>query len=239
MSLWGEYVCPTWSYYDTLCLCVVPVSNPKTRAKQRFGPHSLDILSLMIGSLLGDAYAEKHGEGTRICFQPEHSNNAYFLWFHNKVAELGYCNIVTPNIIKRIGKGGKLRLLSRFKTFTYASFNWIEEAFYVKIEDYRIKILPPMEEEYLTALALAVWIMVDGGGVSSGLKIATNKFTLIEVTKLCEIINRKYELNARPKSAGVANQYVIYIPSGSLPLLAKIIGPHMHPSMYYKVNSQL
>lgn len=239
MSYWGKYICPTWSYYDTLCLCVVPFSNLKPRAKQRIGPHSLDILSLMIGSLLGDGYAEKHGEGTRICFQQEHSNNAYFLWFHNKVADLGYCNIVTPNIIKRIAKGGKLRLLSRFKTFTYASLNWIEEAFYVKIEDSRIKILPPLVEEYLTPLALAVWIMDDGGALSSGLKIATNNFTLIEVTKLCDIINRKYELNTRPNSAGVANQYVIYIPSGSMAVLAKIIGPHMHPSMYYKLNSHL
>lgn len=81
--------------------------------------------------------------------------------------------------------------------------------------------------------------MDDGGAVSYGLKIATNNFTLIEVNLLCEIINRKFGLNVRPGSAGVANQYIIYIPSASLPVLKKIIGPHMHPSMYYKLNSQL
>jgi ubiquinol-cytochrome c reductase cytochrome b subunit len=96
-----------------------------------------------------------------------------------------------------------------------------------------------MVEEYLTPLALAVWIMNDGGAVSYGLKIATNNFTLIEVNLLCEIINRKYGLKARPGSAGVANQYIIYIPSVSMPVLARIIGPHMHPSMYYKIKSHL
>nr|AYE93300.1 LAGLIDADG homing endonuclease [Termitomyces sp.] len=217
----------------------MPFNKPRTRAAQRIGPHSFNILSLLIGSLLGDASAEKHGEGTRICFQQEHSNNAYLLWFNRQVADLGYCKNVTPNINRRLGKGGKLRQLSRFKTFTYASFNWIEEAFYVKNESQRIKIVPPFVEEYLTPLALAVWIMDDGGAVSSGLKIATNNFTLIQVNLLCKIINCKYELNARPVSAGVANQYIIYIPSSSMAVLAKIIGPHMHPSMYYKLNSYL
>jgi len=127
MSLWGKFICPTWSYCETLCMCSVPSfaeqSLRKTRARQRIGPHSINILSLLIGSLLGGASAEKHGEGTRICFQPEHSNKAYLLWLHKQVAELGYCNIVTPKILTRLGKGGKVRQLSRFKTFTFASFN--------------------------------------------------------------------------------------------------------------------
>src|SRR6267154_1853807 len=103
----------------------------------------------------------------------------------------------------------------------------------------KVKIVPPMIEVYLTPLALAVWVMDDGGAVSSGLKIGTNNFTLLEVKLLCNIINRKYGLNARPHSSGVNNQYVIYIPSTSMGVLAKIIGPHMHPSMYYKLNSYL
>jgi ubiquinol-cytochrome c reductase cytochrome b subunit len=156
MSLWGEISCPTWSYFDILCLSLVPFSKPRTRAIQRIGPHNLNILSLLIGSLLGDASGEKHGEGTRICFQQEHSNNAYLLWFHKQVADLGYCNIVTPKILTRLGKDGKMRKLSRFKTFTFASFNCIEEAFYIKKESHRIKIVPFKLEEYLTPLALAV-----------------------------------------------------------------------------------
>nr|QXM15415.1 LAGLIDADG endonuclease [Leucoagaricus naucinus] len=232
-------MCPTWSYFDILCLSTIPFSNPKTRATKRIGPHNFNILNVLIGSLLGDAFAEKHGNGTRICFQQEHSNNAYLIWFHKYVSDLGYCNILTPKILTRIGKGGKLRQFTIFKTFTYSSFNWIEEAFYFKNDDHRIKIVPHKVEEYLTPIALAVWIMEYGGAVSSGLKIATNKYKLIEVKLLCEIINRNYGLQARPCLAGVNNQYIIYIPSASMPVLAKLIGPYMHPSMYYKINSHL
>lgn len=240
MSLWGELYCPTWSYNETLMMSLMPFNKPKTRAIQRIGPHDMTILSILIGSLLGDASAEKHGEGTRFCFQQEHSNNAYLLWFHSYVANLGYCNSESPKILSRIAKGGKKRELSRFKTFTYTSFNWVLDAFYInEVGRPRIKIIPAIVEQYLTPLALAVWIMDDGGSVSYGLKIATNSFKLEEVQLLCDILNRKYGLGARPQSAGVVNQHILYIPSASMPVLAKIVKPHMHPSMYYKLNNHL
>ncbi len=77
----------------------------------------------MIGSLLGDAYAEKHGNGTRFCFQQEHLNNSYLLWFHNYLSELGYCTNTIPKITTRLGRQGKLRYLSRFKTYTFSSLD--------------------------------------------------------------------------------------------------------------------
>jgi hypothetical protein len=40
------------------------------RAKNRIGPHDLEIISVIIGSLLGDAYANnRSGEGVRICYR--------------------------------------------------------------------------------------------------------------------------------------------------------------------------
>jgi hypothetical protein len=81
--------------------------------------------------------------------------------------------------------------------------------------------------------------MDDGGAVSYGLKLATNSFTLQEVELLCKIINHKYRIVARHVSAGVPNQHLIYIPASSMPTLANIVRPHMHPSMYYKLNSHL
>ena len=67
-------------------------SAPRTRAIKRIGPHNIDILSIIIGSLLGDAYAEKHGLGTIICFQQEDNHSAYLFWLHSSVSKLGYCN---------------------------------------------------------------------------------------------------------------------------------------------------
>lgn len=81
--------------------------------------------------------------------------------------------------------------------------------------------------------------MDDGGAASYGLKLATNSFALQEVELLCNILNHKYSLDARSVSAGVPNQHLIYIPSSSMFNLANIVHPHMHPSMYYKLNSHL
>jgi hypothetical protein len=79
-----------------------------------------------------------------------------------------------PKILTRLGKNGKIRYISRFKTYTYSSFNWIQEIFYVKI-------IPSCIDILMSHLLLAIWIMDDGGVVSTGLKIATNSFTETEV----------------------------------------------------------
>jgi len=237
MSLWG-FNEPQMNLYDEISVrLILPFSNQnqKIRAVKRIGPHNFDILCILIGSILGDSYAEKHGNGTRICFQQEHSNNAYLLWLHSFISKLGYCNSDTPKILTRLGKGGKVRQLSRFKTFTFTSFNWIQEAFYVN----GVKTVPLIVEQFISPLALAVWIMDDGGIVSSGLKIATNSFNQAEVQMLCDILKIKYNLKATIISAGVPNQYNIYISKNSIKALTNIVGPHMHPSMYYKLNTHL
>jgi len=40
------------------------------KAKRRIGPHDKDVISVIIGSLLGDSYgSKKYVEGTRFCFR--------------------------------------------------------------------------------------------------------------------------------------------------------------------------
>ena len=53
----------------------------------------------------------------------EKLNSSYLIWFHEFLSERGYCNKTVPKLTTRIGKGGKIRYLSRFKSYTYSSFN--------------------------------------------------------------------------------------------------------------------
>jgi ubiquinol-cytochrome c reductase cytochrome b subunit len=76
-------------------------SSPRTGAIKRIGPHNIDILSIIIGSLLGDAYAEKHGLGTRIFLQQEDNHSACLFWLHNTVSNLGYYNEKIPELSRR------------------------------------------------------------------------------------------------------------------------------------------
>lgn len=248
MSLWGKLYCALNDFsflkiesnylnYNFLISLnsIVYLPLKKLKSTQRIGPHNYEIISIIIGSLLGDAYAEKHGNGTRICFQQEYFNSSYLLCFHKFLSERGYCQIIIPKITTRLGKQGKIRYLSRFKTYTYSSFNWIYENFYKENK----KIIPKNISEYLSPLALAVWIQDDGSRVSSGLKIATNCFTYEEVIFLAEILRYKYNFKISVHKSGALNQYNLYLSKKSMKNLVEIIKPYMHTSMYYKLNGYI
>lgn len=58
------------------------------------------------------------------------------------------------------------------KTYTFRTFNWIQEAFYPEGK----RVVPIFLQVYLSPLALAIWVMDDGAKVSSGIKLGTNGF---------------------------------------------------------------
>jgi ubiquinol-cytochrome c reductase cytochrome b subunit len=210
------------------------IIGQRLKAEQRIGPHNFDILSIIFGSLLGDAHAEyrSQGKGTRICFYQEAKHSAYLMWLHNIISNLGYCNPIKPETQKRLGKKGVVRNVVRFKTWTYSSFNWIYELWY----NNNIKVVPFNIGEYLTPLALAIWIMDDGSKSGSSLKLASNSFTFSECSQLVKVLYDKYNIKASVQSAGVENQYVIYIFKESMPILRDLVLPYVHPSMKYKIN---
>lgn len=233
------------------------LSKRKIRSEKRIGPHNYDILSIIFGSLLGDGYAEKRiiGNGTRICFYQEGKHLAYLTWLHKLISNLGYCNPQIPVIQTRLGKKGIVRKTVRFSTWTYTSFNWIHELWYIrhssnsceadnwtmmpkaalKPASLLLKIVPKNIDSYFTPLALAIWIMDDGVKVGTGLKLARNTFSYEDCLYLVKILYVKYDLKASVQSAGVINQYHIYIWKESMPKLREIVLPFIHPSMKYKI----
>lgn len=57
--------------------------------------------------------------------------------------------------------------------------------------------------EYISPIALAIWIMDDGGWIKNrGLKLATNCFTLKEIKFLVSILEEKYGLSLAIHYAG-------------------------------------
>lgn len=265
MSFWGEINCPICvTLYSILSssnlpvkfsTMLIPFNKPSTKSIKRIGPHNKDVYSIIFGSLLGDGYAEKRAGGTRIQFAQENTHGAYALWLAQQLAERGYRSTQPVEISTRLGVGGKVRSLYRFRTYTFSSFNMFHEMFYcqktLSLEPNTIaagetinpnpknrKIVPSLTDLslYLTPLALAIWIMDDGTQSGKGLKLCTNCFTKTEVETLSSVLGDIYNLKATVSSAGVVNQYVIYISSHSMSLLKKIVEPHMVPSMRYKLG---
>lgn len=214
------------------------LSTPGAKAKSRIGPHDIDVLSILIGSLLGNCHLERSGNGSRFCFQQEGSHEDYLKWFYDYLAIRGYATSNIPKIQTRMGEGGKIRKVLRFKTWTYSSFNWIHELFYIRTNYVGVKVVPDISilDMYIRPLALAVWIADDGGRVGSGLKLSTNSFKYEECMILVELLRIKYGLVVTIQSSGAPDQYVLFIHKQSIELLYKIVEPHLHPSMKYKFN---
>lgn len=220
--------------------------NKRLDSTQRIGPHNIDILEIVIGSLLGDGSMEKDNKlspACRFAFQQEKPNSEYLLWLHAEIAKLGYCKPNIPQIMSRLGENGSMRYSIRFRTYTYSSFNWIYEGFYktdinlTNNKTIRRKIVPEFIKDYLTPRALAIWLMDDGCyHKKRGIKFATNSFTLNEVKFLGSILKSKYNLDCSIHKTGVVNQYNIYIPKKDLNSFIKIVKPHIHQTMLYKLG---
>lgn len=66
----------------SLLIAVLPgIGQIKLNSLKRIGPHNIDILSLIIGSTLGDSHLEKRagGLGTRVIFEQSNKNVEYLM----------------------------------------------------------------------------------------------------------------------------------------------------------------
>lgn len=205
------------------------------RAKNRIGPHDKDILSVIIGSVLGDAYlSNRTGEGVRICYRQSIFHKEYLHWLYTFFYDRGYVSNLQPRKYTRTIKTqeGKEYYGYEFNTFTFRSLGWVHKMFYSKGK----KIVPLNIAEYLTPLALAVWIMDDGGFTGYGIRIATNSFTLKEVELLNEVLKSKFNLETTIQKLSNKNQYSIYIKKQSINDIRSILEPYLHSSMLHKLG---
>lgn len=73
------------------------------------------------------------------------------------------------------------------------------------------KCVPYNIDQFLTPLALSIWIMDDGTKVEKGLKFSTNGFTYQECVILTNALYKNFFFKASVQSAGTKNQYILYI----------------------------
>jgi LAGLIDADG DNA endonuclease family/NADH-Ubiquinone oxidoreductase (complex I), chain 5 N-terminus len=216
-------------------------NNRKLTSYERIGPHNIDIISIIVGSTLGDSHLEKRkrGIGTRVKFEQCSKNTEYLMWFHKYLSSRGYCTIKEPVLRKRIREKGVILYHYVVNSYTFSSFNWLHDMFYTLdiSQNKYIKIVPLNLEEYLTPLALAIWFMDDGSICGSSVKIATNCFTDKEILFLCYILKKKYNIICSKMKDGRKKGCSLYIYKSSLPIFSCLIKPYMLPSMYYKLNN--
>jgi hypothetical protein len=164
------------------------------------------------------------------------TNKEYALWLYKFFYNRGYTSNLQPRqkTSTLISKEGTEYYGYEFNTFTFRSFNWIHRLFYNNGR----KVIPGNIYEYLTPLALAVWIMDSGCFANSGIRLATNSFKLKEVELLQDVIKSKYNLETTIQNIYIKDPNSIYIKikPKSVNKLRNIVGPYIHFSMLHKLG---
>jgi hypothetical protein len=214
------------------------------------GPHNLDVISVLVGCLLGDAYALKNNKGipgTKFRFKQSGRHKTYLFFIYEFFYTRGYCTNSGPReyktiLIKAANKKPQTYYGYEFDIFTFSSLNWLYDLFYLN----GIKMISSEIMNYLTPMSIAFLLMDDGGWLSGSksVRISTNKFTLQEVELLRDTFKAKFNLDCTiqlltTKGAGKAtpkDKYSLYIKLSSLPRLRELVLPYMHSSMLYKLG---
>ncbi len=210
----------------------------KSYSQKRIGPHNINVVSAIIGNLLGDGHAEKRNDATRFHIHMNNKNAEYIFWLHSFFNKNGYCSEEKPKVKKQIGKHNVVYFSIKFRTFSFSSLNYLYDLFYVKQkinnETSFKKRVPKNISSLLNEKVLAIWFMDDGGKSASGIKISTESFSYDEHILLQQAISEKFNLSCTIQK--YKSKFILYFKKEDKEKLSKIIKPYMIPSMYYKLD---
>lgn len=203
---------------------------PNYDAAKRIGPHNQDVISVLVGTLLGDCHAEREKRGgVRFRFKQSERHKDYIFWLQEFFYKRGYCSNNLPVLFKDGNK--KQYNCYRFGTYRYTSLLWLYKLFY---DHNKLKRVPKNIADFLTPLSLAIWISDDGGFHNSGVRIHTNCFTKEEVTILSLALQTKFNIKSTLHKN--KNNVILYIKAESMPRLKKLLKPYLISSMHYKIG---
>ena len=171
---------------------------------------------ILIGAILGDGYIYPSGK-----VQLEHSmkGKAYLDWKFQELRNLAYRSLSTVTRMDK--RSGKKYSSCRFWLRQYF-ISW-RKIFYrgkKKFFPRNLKILP---------LALAVWYMDDGCFSDKRCTLSTDNFSVRSLRRI------KAELKCLGLDAYIRSNGKIGISAKSHQKFFKLIKPHMHKSMRYKL----
>lgn len=147
---------------------------------------SHDELSIIIGSILGDAYVYPLG---KICFEQSSKQSDYLNWKYSLLKRLAYPKIAIVSRLDR--RNGVVSESKRF--FLRQYFRKFRELFY---PDGKKTIPIQILEKWLTPLSLAIWYMDDGHLEKHKYPtIATESYRLEDLDKVISLLKDKFKLD--------------------------------------------
>jgi len=186
---------------------------------------------ILVGKLLGDGHLETSNKGRTFKLRIEHSltQKEYVNWLYQEFKEW----VRTSPQIKKQKVKGTIYWKYWFNTLSHGSFRFYGQQFYRN----KKKIIPGLIHRWLTPLALAVWFMDDGSIKSKYHRariINTQGYTKREVERLIAVLKSKFDIQCKLRRQ--KEGYQIMILAESVDKFIRIIKPHLHSSMYYKIK---
>jgi hypothetical protein len=181
--------------------------------------------SIVVGSLLGDAYLYPNGT-LQIEHQLKHAD--YVLWKYENLKGIAGRS---PAIVERYdSRTNKTYRSMRF--YTKAVLKDFRSGFYRG----RKKVIPARIGSLLNPFAMAVWFMDDGGRgarTPKGVVFNTSSYTLREQRILQSVLAEKFGLQTSVHRGGKGFQ--LYIKRQSFERFVKLVSPALIPQMQYKL----
>ena len=187
-------------------------------------------LAIIIGTILGDAHVEQYDNDARISVLHSLKQKELVNWKHR---ELKRFVRMQPKIIRSFdSRYAQTYFQFRFQTRRYPAFKALAKIFYQK----RTKIIPKSIGKLLIEpISLAVWYMDDGGRRKDchGMFLNTLSFSETEQKILQKCLLQNFDIKSRIH--WVTDGFRLYIPQSDALKFCQIIGPHIIPSMTYKL----
>ena len=183
------------------------------------------VLSVVVGSLLGDGYVYPNGT-----LQIDHA------WKQREYVEWKYQQLVgiagkSPRRVERWDKRTERSYVS-LRFYTKAIFKQERMAFYAD----GVKGIPSDIDKWLDPLTVAVWFMDDGGrggNTRHGMVFNVATFSSKDQELLQGTLKDRYGLETTLQHAGRGTH--LYVRAASAVRFVEIVGPHIIPSMLYKL----
>jgi recombination protein RecA len=174
---------------------------------------------LVIGSLLGDGYLMPTTAGC--CFRVGHGGDQreYVDW------KFGLISDFVRTAPRASGRS------YYFRTVTHPAFSGLRQAFYAR--GARKGIPLELLSRELTAFGLAIWFMDDGASDRKQLRLNTQSFSRSENLVLAEFLHAKFGIAAQLNKD--KDRYRLRIGAESVARFVDLVGPHVIPSMQYKL----
>ena len=156
--------------------------------------------------------------------------------FHLYELFSSYCRSA-PKITNRLPdkRTGNIYTRVTFNTYSLPCFNELYNLFYFEGK----KLIPSNLADLLTPLGLAYLAMDDGSlNKGGGFYFCTTNFSNEDNKHFSSILNSKFDLNTTLHKHGGKGLHRIYVPKSKVNKLIALIGPHIHYSMQYKINSE-